>query len=370
MSRSAYLVLALAAFSCAPEADGPATDTSRETVAVDLQIGTMDGPDPYVFTRISGLLADPEGRIIVADYQSNEIRVFDPDGLFLYGLGRGGSGPGELDGPCCLAWSPEGLLLVRDGGNHRYSSYQLLADSGHFVDQMQFAHGDANFLTATTFDAQGRLVDAGHRTSPDGGLDMVRFHLGHDGGVEEEDVIPGATPREVGQHAVQSGSSTLFVYQPFGPRQLVAHGPAGRWAEVLTSSYEVHVHPEGSVLRRQIQGPALSPAEIERGREDMKRSADLTGSSVAALPFDLPARKTPVRSLFFDTDGRIWVERHTPEGLAKIADVWSEEGVLEAEVEWPNDVNLRYPSWVGSDYILGVRSDTLGVNYVVRLRYR
>jgi hypothetical protein len=93
---------------------------------IDLTIGGVDAPDAKVFGRISGLALGPSGRIFVADHQANEIRVFSSHGTHLFTFGRRGAGPGETDGPCCLAFGPDGQLWLRDSGNARYASFEIL----------------------------------------------------------------------------------------------------------------------------------------------------------------------------------------------------------------------------------------------------
>ena len=43
-------------------------------------IGEVQGEDPYVFGRVSGVVVDAAGRIHVADSQAREIRVFSEAG--------------------------------------------------------------------------------------------------------------------------------------------------------------------------------------------------------------------------------------------------------------------------------------------------
>ena len=107
------------------EGQGEATsNTIVEALSgvVDLRIGALDGPAPYVFGRVAGIVEGPLGRIFIADQLAHEIRVFDTEGAFLFSIGREGQGPGEFTGPCCLSFAPDGTLWVRDGGNTRYAS--------------------------------------------------------------------------------------------------------------------------------------------------------------------------------------------------------------------------------------------------------
>ncbi|MBC6935624.1 MAG: TIGR03663 family protein [Chloroflexi bacterium] len=68
---------------------------------------------------------DAQGRVYVADTGNKRIRVYTSDGLFLYDIGSGGSGSGQLDEPTGLALSPDGILYVADTWNRRISAFYL-----------------------------------------------------------------------------------------------------------------------------------------------------------------------------------------------------------------------------------------------------
>jgi len=112
----------------------------------------------------------------------------------------------------------------------------------------------------------------------------------------------------------------------------------------------------------------LSEAEKARGMERLEADAERAGRSVSRLPYGLPDLKPPLRDMFFDTEGRLWVERTVPDGSPRIADVWDGDGNLLRSVQWPEDVSFTL-GWVSEDWALGLRRDSLGVDYVVRLRF-
>lgn len=126
-----------------------------------------------MFGRIGGVLEDSTDRIFVADYQAGEVRVFAPEGGHLFTFGGKGAGPGELSGPCCLAWAPDGSLWIRDGENRRYSSFQIGDSSAAFVTTRDMAHTDVNYWAPVTFTSAGELIDVGHRASPQGARELV-----------------------------------------------------------------------------------------------------------------------------------------------------------------------------------------------------
>lgn len=122
---AAALFLTLAA--CAGGEDGedagvlPEVPTFEGTI--DLEIGRLDGDDPYLFSHIMDVAADEGGRVLVADRQTNEVRVFEPDGDFAFRFGGPGEGPGEMTEPNGLQFGPQGELWVRE--SVRYSVFTL-----------------------------------------------------------------------------------------------------------------------------------------------------------------------------------------------------------------------------------------------------
>src|SRR5690606_8473955 len=122
-----------------------------------------------------------------------------------------------------------------DGGNARYNAYRVDAGGASYVRQIRMAHGDVNFGSPLTFDADGLLIDIGHRFDPARGeADLIRLHLDSAGAVLREDTIATPTPEELGAHIVDrtdaDGRVRFFVWPPFGARHLVAHSPDGSLA--------------------------------------------------------------------------------------------------------------------------------------------
>ena len=159
----------------------------------------------------------------------------------------------------------------------------------------------------------------------------------------------------------------FFVYQPFGPMHLTAHGP-DRWADAVSSLYEIRlVRSDGaqvSIARAPGTKVALSLAEKERAEEAIEADLQRSGAARGQLPFDIPETKPPLRALFFDQDRYLWVELSVEDGAARRADVFDGEGVLVGRRVWPAAVRL---GWITSNEALGVTTDDEGVIRVVRL---
>jgi hypothetical protein len=340
----------------------------------DLRIGSVEGDGPDVFGWISGIAVDDAGRILVADMQANEVRVFDAEGAFRFRIGRHGGGPGEFSSPCCLAIAPDGRLWVRDNGNARYVAFEIDADGATAVRTIRMQHSDANRHVATTFDDAGRLIDIGSRPDPLTGTPRtIRFHMMSDGTPAQEVVAPAAPNPDALVHRVpvQTGNATFvrFFHQPFGPRHLLAHGPEGAIADAVSSAYEVRWHAaDGSLLhviaRPDVVGPSLTPEQRQRGDSLIASFAAAAGGP---MPFTLPDRQPPIGALRFDASGRLWVQRTAPPGEPRPVDIYDRDGRLAAQLELPAGLDLEY-GVVRPDLLVGVSRDELGVDYLVRLR--
>lgn len=77
-----------------------------------LDIGVVDGPLHYQLSRVSGATRLPDGRIVVADEGSSQIRMYDRQGRHVWSVGRAGEGPGEFRSIKGLAISNDSVLVL------------------------------------------------------------------------------------------------------------------------------------------------------------------------------------------------------------------------------------------------------------------
>ena len=89
-----------------------------------LSIGTFSGDSTYQFYQVQGAARLDDGRIVVANAGSGEIRVFDADGQFLVPHGRKGEGPGEFQNPALVGVLGPDTLVVVDLDLRRISLLQ------------------------------------------------------------------------------------------------------------------------------------------------------------------------------------------------------------------------------------------------------
>jgi hypothetical protein len=110
-----------------------ARDRAREQWTVDpkplLRLGGAEGQGPTEFAQILGIARMNDGRLIVADGGSSELRVFSPKGEFVRSVGRRGSGPGEFDNGILLMYRSADSIVVHD----RAVRLQVFTGDGTFL---------------------------------------------------------------------------------------------------------------------------------------------------------------------------------------------------------------------------------------------
>jgi hypothetical protein len=135
MRCSWSLVLALSLLGCAPE-----ETATPETVGVFgldgtpvVLIGVSEGEPALEFHHAISARRLGDGRIIVANGGTRELRWFTPDGAFLRSAGGAGQGPGEFRGtPTLFPW-PGDSIAAFDPSQERLSLFGADGSIGRTV---------------------------------------------------------------------------------------------------------------------------------------------------------------------------------------------------------------------------------------------
>lgn len=364
-------------FSAAACAGGDSATTQTEVPTfegvVDLEIGEFEGDDPYLFSYIFSVAADPLGRIMVTDGQAHEVRVFDPDGNFLFHLGGEGDGPGEFRFPCCVGFSPDGELWVRQ--EPRFDVFEIEEGGARYVRSVRRLFPGQLGGYPVVFDGEGRIIDLGLLPEGGGGFVEARIHLDPDGSADTVSVPEpeaAAEGRTTVEFSSDRGYGFMYFHQPYGPSWLQAWGPGGAWATAVSSAYEIELQDPNGAVSQLVgpadPGPALTPAEVDYARQRLE--GDMERGNLDEPPFDVPERKPPLAELLFDREGRLWVQKTTAGGAEVIeADVY-EGGVLVARYRWPARVRAGALSWVTRSALYGTTTDSLGVQRAARVRFQ
>jgi hypothetical protein len=341
---------------------------------IEVSIGSEDD-DRYMFANVYGITVDGVGRMVVADLGQKSVRVFDAGGRFLFNVGGTGSGPGEFVDGCCPRFGPTGELWIRDMGNARHVRFAV--DGTRAVERgvVRMSGSNVGFRGDVALPSDSTLIDVLPRREPNQaalGFDLQT--MAFDGRVLRtiQTRTPPSDSLAMRVVELKQGKNQVlrYFYPPYPPTALFALAQNGDFALAISSRYAITWHaPDGTVrhvIRRDgTDRPVLSAAERARAQQDVKRMADVSGGRAN---FEVPARKQPVRSMQFDAAGRLWIERAVPDGADREADVYDGSGRLAEVRRWPSNISFS-GAYLGTDFAVGVRTDSLGVPQVVRVRF-
>lgn len=95
-----------------------------------VQIGVVTGEASQQLSQVMGAVRLSDGRIVVLDGDSRELRFFSPEGAHLLSVGGQGQGPGEFSRPTRLSLQPGDTLRVYDFSGERLSFF---SPRGEFI---------------------------------------------------------------------------------------------------------------------------------------------------------------------------------------------------------------------------------------------
>jgi hypothetical protein len=332
-----------------------------------LQIGSVADEPARQFSGIEGVLRLADGRLVVADRASAELRYFDERGRHLGSRGGTGEAPGEYRYLTSVGTGPGDSLWAFDFGLRRFT---VLAPSGEAVRTLSV--GTA--LAAVT--AVGRLPDGGfvireqwsaaiHRSARGG---LVRdpaavARLSADGTtLDTIALVPG---REV---FIGSENGRAVMNAPLLARHAVAAMADGLVYVGDQETFEIRAYDGRGTLRRAIRVTGL---DLTVAADDVRRAVD------ARLATASPSERTMLRAhyaamttprtrpaygpLVVDDLGNLWVGAFEFAGPPRRWTVFGADGTLRATVTMPPAFDLRQ---VAGDLAMGVWRDELDVEHV------
>jgi hypothetical protein len=360
------------------------------TLVPELEVGSVDGAEEETFGTITEVLDTPSGGLIVVDISLPAVRVFDSRGAFVRTIGRKGSGPGEYAEVNGIVRLPSGHLALWDGGNSRMNFYSSdsaferswRVDLGRHGSRLLFAD-DAGDLYANTIVERGAME----------GASRVEGLVRYDANGRVIDSIPYLTwaedPKPARANYPGGGNSGMTWRIPFGPGNKTHLMPSGGFVSGFGDPYVFYILPRGERPRRverehgAVPVSAKESAERRALMEFRLRTVDAAWDWTGVA---FPTQKAAYQELDVGGDGTVWVRISTPaEAIPaaeipeprmgeppayattepRVYDVYSADGRLLGRVAVPERVTLFHMS---GDRVWGVRTDSLGVGYAVRMR--
>ncbi len=356
----------------------------------EVEIGSVDGLPEYQFADVVAAVRLDNSDIVVADRGASELRSYDSDGNFQWRVGREGEGPGEFLRLDFLGRMAGDSLVAYDG---RLLRVQVFDPAGGVVRTLPAL---APELATTAGSAPDKAVGV-----LDGRL-IVRFI---DLGVGTPSGIVRWPNERLVALDLASGAATSLLLVP-GPEATVewraedhyTHGSyvfgkgpeygaaAGRLALIDTESHAVRIvsPADGSlmgIVQRDVQ-------PIEATEEVFQSLLDGVVGHVFGNPDEAPSEQVdlltrmwtdrprapylPVlRSVHVDATGSLWVTPHYLAGADPPPfEVFAADGVWLGRVSLPPGLDRGFIQYgapeleIGTDYVLGVWTDELDVQYV------
>jgi len=131
------------------------TDGWRLGAEPELAIGVAAGDDAYLLFQVASALRLPDGRVVVANGSTKEIRFYDSTGNHLSSVGGMGSGPGEFRDIGLFTAYRSDSLLVFDRAQQRVTVLDRYGELGR-VTRLGAKSGTFPSLRAAL--ADGRLL--------------------------------------------------------------------------------------------------------------------------------------------------------------------------------------------------------------------
>ncbi len=336
-----------------------------------VSIGKAEGDDPYLLNRVRNALVLPDGRIVVANGGSHELRVFDALGNHVATWGGRGEGPGEYTGLSQVhRWPGDSLIALYSQGRR----LSVLDSVGNFGRAFTLQRDGAFFLVEAV--SPGGVIlssDLVMRGGLPEGLNRPEQHYrvrGAEGELLSSlESFPGTE-----LFSSWSGPSGVIVEIQFAHRistfawgdlmavapndtyEIRAFDPNGTLRRIVRRDHDLivptSVHIDATIERRLAGVPEEERAERRQGMRE--------SYGQVPLPETFPAFGTALT----DLADHLWVREYDIPGEQTPNPVWTvfdPEGHVQGFVDTPAGLRIFE---IGEDYILGLATDDLGVQYV------
>lgn len=344
-----------------------------------LSIGVVEGEPAYELRDVVGAVMLGDGRIVLANSGSEELRWFDAEGRHIRSTGREGEGPGEFRSlESIFRYGPDSIV-VYDRSLRRISVFDTAGRHGRvvsiaspgrnwtpslvtpFTDGTLLVAVQPPFAPAATGGVY-RAVGTVHHISATGEvLDSVASFAGP----EIATGSPGGRPVVVGLPFGRSGSvagnDAGVVVSDGGPISYDVFSPDGK----LTTRVRLEIAPR---LLTKTETDAYMAERMKRAQEQgIPEILEMERTLAELMQF--PETYPGIAALYLDAAGNVWTEE------ARLADEMYLSGyelvrryrIFNAEGRHTGSMSLpagTRPLEIGEDWILLRAIDDLGVEYV------
>ena len=347
----------------------------------EVKIGGYDGRPEYTLHEVIGATRLQDGRLVVANRGSSELKIFDASGLHVRNLGGPGQGPGELRGILRLQRLAADTLLVlslwpgltwysAEGGYLRSTPLELVGSPNHPCRVGETWNWHLVPTGAVVRLLEDNTAPAFCGPTPDG----VWRRSGLLG-------VPDFEGQTFDTIALLPASERVGGrFRVFGHTVALAFGKGRVYAGDTESETILALGMRGDTLATIPAPfePRSIPTEI---KDEGLLEVEQPDGSIRLMPgySDYPEVYPRYGRLMVDEAGYLWIMEYpnalepfhswrltAPVGgvIPSEASSWrvlSPEGDAVAAIQIPPEF---YPLEIGTDYVLGVSRDDLGVETV------
>jgi hypothetical protein len=327
-------------------------------------IGVLEGAEEYQLFQVRSAVRLGDGRIVIANMGSHELRFYDAHGEFLGSVGGEGEGPGEFKLMSTI-WRAHGDSLV-------------LYD---YTNGMRLSVFDANGIFGRAFRLEmasssiplvGDLIWGNRVVSYSGIYDSESLTDGlrRDSALYCIHSMEGEVLDTLGRfpgsemYAVGAGEgSTLGMSRPYG-RHVVSTATADYWYFGSSDSYVIEVYGRSGSLERLVRRDIANRPVTDELLEERERRLRESGRQVTAgVSRDIPIPETmpAYGRLIGDADGNLWVQEYRTTDEPEQWAVFDPSGQFLGIVDMPEPGRVTE---IGSDYVLGIWRDEMDVEQV------
>jgi hypothetical protein len=282
-----------------------------------LEIGGDDSAPGHDLSDVTGVHRLGDGRIVLGNGGTQELRFYGADGTYLGAAGGSGEGPGEMRSLYRVFLLPGDSLLVVDSRLRRLT---VFTGQGQTARTAQLADGPGLSTPAVLLGDGSLLARPGFSFSGDmSGLFRDSVTLTR---YAADGAYLGGAGRQVGpEHFVYSeGGSTIGGDLLFGKESHIAAAVDGYYYG-SADDHSVRAHgPNGTLLRVvRVQRPLRKVTQKDVDRVMQAVGADDDGAlwrrMVAAMP--IPLFFPAYSRLITDAAGNLWIREY-----AEDSDFW------------------------------------------------
>jgi hypothetical protein len=337
----------------------------------NLQLGEIDGAGPYVFHRISDIAQSANGRILVVDAGSAELRFFDRAGKFLTKVGGSGRGPGEFILPDLVPSFADDSLLLFDSRAGRFSRF----DADGRGPRTIFAGTLIGDPIGAVRDRVLLLQTMVYLRRVEGPIAKPATFVWFDLKSQTRDTIGKFSGRDV---YISLSLNELPTHLDI-PFDIMPSAAIGRDGFFITAGEgpEIVEYDERGRVRRVIRldepVQRVSRQEFERHAQRVSERSARTPSAVnlikrVYMEMPIPRIKPVFKTLIVDKADWLWAELFQVDDDAA-ADwmVFDPARKARGIVTMPRGIEVHE---IGHDYVLGRWVDDLSVEYVRRYRLK